>query len=272
MAIHRMGEMNIQPALPRLQFVRSLAASSLLVAVVLCSLFGNSNATAGNAPLAQSNQVVVVTIADWSQHTGTLRSFERRDNHWQPVLAATPVVIGKNGAAWGIGLHPAQAGQQKREGDGKSPAGVFALTSAFGYAETLTTAMPYQAMTATHYCVDVPHSALYNQIVDQQVVGAAAVADSTEPMRRDLHVNGDDAYRLGLYVAHNVPARASAGSCIFVHLWRDADHGTAGCTAMAPAALEAITAWLNPDQSPVLVLLPDAEYARLQADWALPSW
>lgn len=243
-----------------------------LLPMLLLATLGSTIATAASSPLAQSQQVVVVTTAGWSQHTGTLRSFERRDGRWQPVLAATPVVIGTHGAAWGIGLHPPQTGEQKREGDGKSPAGVFALTSAFGYAETATTAMPYQAMTADHYCVDVPSSPLYNRIVDQRTVAAADVSGSTEPMRRDLHVNGDMAYQTGLFVAHNVPARANAGSCIFVHLWKNADSGTAGCTAMAPAALDAIMKWLKPAQQPVLVLLPEVEYQRLQNEWQLPDW
>jgi hypothetical protein len=35
--------------------------------------------------------------------------------------------------------------------------------------------------------------------------------------------------------------------------------------------MAALLAWLRPDANPVFVLLPDAEYARLQAAWHLPA-
>ena len=59
----------------------------------------------------------------------------------------------------------------------------------------------------------------YNQIVDADVVGAAAVKGSTEPMRRDIHVHGDQRYREGFVIVSNPDAVPQAGSCIFGHLW-----------------------------------------------------
>lgn len=60
--------------------------------------------------------------------------------------------------AWGCGLYqsPAQ-GPFKKEGDGRSPAGVFALPSAFGSAEALPAdapGFPYLHTLATTYCVE----------------------------------------------------------------------------------------------------------------------
>ena len=44
------------------------------------------------------------------------------------MTTAAPVSVGRNGAAWGLGLHAAQPqGPQKQEGDGRAPAGVFTL-------------------------------------------------------------------------------------------------------------------------------------------------
>ena len=62
-----------------------------------------------------------------------------------------------------------------------------------------------------------------------------------------------------------------AGSCIFAHLWKTPDTATAGCTAMAPATMDAVLAWLDPAQRPVFVLLPASEYRALQAAWRLPE-
>jgi zinc D-Ala-D-Ala dipeptidase len=51
------------------------------------------------------------------------------------------MVVGRNGLAWGIGVVPTDDAQVrsesapvKREGDGRAPAGIFALSTAFGYA------------------------------------------------------------------------------------------------------------------------------------------
>ncbi len=221
-------------------------------------------------PWASARQLVVVVPPDRDSHQALLRRFERTGGAWHAVGAAVPVVIGRAGTAWGVGLHPPQPGLQKREGDGRSPAGVFALGTAFGYAPAADTALPYQAMTAGDWCIDVDGSPLYNRIVDDREVGPAAVAGSTEPMRRDLHADGDMRYRLGFVVEHNPAGTPHAGSCIFAHLWRSPDSTTAGCTAMAEPAMLTLLGWLKPEDSPAFVLLPAADYQRLQARWQLP--
>jgi hypothetical protein len=40
---------------------------------------------------------------------------------------------------------------------------------------------------------------------------------------------------------------------------------------MDDAVMESLLAWLRPERRPIFVLLPDAEYARLQASWGLPT-
>jgi L,D-peptidoglycan transpeptidase YkuD (ErfK/YbiS/YcfS/YnhG family) len=223
-------------------------------------------------PWSNAQQVVVVVTPDWNANQGALRTYERADGKWRQVGESEPVTVGRNGSAWGLGLHPdPKAGPLKREGDGRSPAGVFGIGDAFGYAQHADTALPYDAMQASHYCMDVSGSPLYNRIVDAQAVGAEAVAGSTEPMRLDLHSAGDQRYRLGFVIEHNPQARRGAGSCIFAHLWRKPAESTAGCTAMDDPTMTRLLAWLRPDQHPVFVLLPTDEYAGLRDAWQLPT-
>ncbi|WP_368563427.1 L,D-transpeptidase [Pseudoxanthomonas sp. UTMC 1351] len=231
-----------------------------------------SASAAGPVPNA-SRQLVVVTVPTWDSAEGLLRRFQRdsADGQWVAVDAPTAVTIGRAGAAWGRGLHPAQpSGPQKKEGDGRAPAGVFAIGEAFGYGERVATGLTYSPMQATQYCIDVADSPLYNRIVDTRAVGEAAIEGSTEPMRRDVHVNGDARYKLGFVIQHNPDNVAAGGSCIFAHLWKAPGEATAGCTAMAEPAMRGLLSWLQEDQWPVFVLLPDAEYARWQAAWQLP--
>jgi L,D-peptidoglycan transpeptidase YkuD (ErfK/YbiS/YcfS/YnhG family) len=253
-----------------------LSAMSLLFALGACAIAPEplpDPAAPATAPPwgGMHGQMVVVTVHGWDAATGTLARFERSNGGWRSIGDTAMVSIGRAGAAWGEGLHPPQDGPQKREGDGRSPAGVFQIGPAFGYAPGHDTALTYLPMQASHWCIDVPASPLYNRIVDASEAGADAVAGSTEPMRLDLHADGDQRYRLGFVIRHNDDARAGGGSCIFAHLWGTPGQATAGCTAMHDATMQELLAWLDPALEPLFVLLPADEYARLAPRWQLPD-
>lgn len=255
--------------MPRLQNL--LTTATAVIALSACantpSMF-----TAPNLPWSNANQMIVVTSADWNNVRGTLRRFERSGEDWQQVGNAEPVMLGRSGIAWGMGLHPAQSdGPQKREGDGRNPAGVFAIGPAFGYSATAETSLNYLPMQATSWCMDVPASPLYNQIVDSRNVGEQAVEGSSERMRLDLQTKGDDRYKLGFVIQHNPQNVRGMGSCIFAHLWGNPDKTTAGCTAMNELVMREALAWLKPAARPVFVQLTDADYDARQAAWQLPA-
>ena len=221
---------------------------------------------------SESRQMVLVVTPDWNTDHGVLRAYERKGDTWRPVASAQAVTIGHAGAAWGLGLNDAQPdGPQKQEGDGRSAAGVYRIGEAFGYASKTDTQMPYRALQESDYCMDVSGSPYYNRIVDTRDVGEQAVAGSSEPMRRDLHLNGDQLYKVGFVIEHNTRGHEKAGSCIFAHVWKSPTDATAGCTAMPEAAMRQLLAWLKPEDHPVFVLLPQKEYARLQSAWRLPN-
>jgi len=243
----------------------------LLLAVLLAACAAGTRPP-HELPWSATRQFVLVVTADWDTSHGTLRTYARDADAWRSTGVAVPVVIGRNGAAWGVGLHPAQTdGPIKHEGDGRSPAGVFAIGTAFGYAAAENLALPYRALAADDYCVDVSSSPLYNRIVAAHDVGAAAVTGSTEPMRRDIHANGDDAYKVGFVIEHNPTGTPGSGSCIFAHLWKSSESSTSGCTAMAEPALRELLHWLQPQQQPVIALLPQSAYHRLRQAWQLPD-
>jgi D-alanyl-D-alanine dipeptidase len=155
----------------------------------------------------------------------------------------------------------------KKEGDGKSPAGVFSLLESFGYAtaaESGIQTFPYRPLTPNTEGVDDPQSRSYNRIVEY-TPGAPKDWNSAEQMLRN-----DELYRWGVVVGHNTKPFAGAGSCIFLHLWEGPTKGTAGCTAMPLEKIEALVRWLDASKKPLLVQLPREEYERLKKDWELP--
>jgi D-alanyl-D-alanine dipeptidase len=258
------------------------------ILVYLLSIVGRSVPALAQAgtlksdALERSTQMIVVTTSDWNAVEGRLRRYERATVHekWRPVGEAISIVVGKNGLGWGIGVIAtngrnlrAASEPIKREGDGKAPAGVFALGTAFGYASQPLPGlkMPYLNLTPSIECVDDPGSKHYNRLVDRSV--EAPDWNSSEHMR-----SAGESYRWGVVVDHNGtvtgdtnPPEPGGGSCVFLHIWHSHDQGTVGCTAMSQIDLETLLTWLDPARMPLLVQLPEPAYERLMSHWMLPK-
>ena len=226
----------------------------------------------GPSPLAGSSQLVLVVAEGFTDNQARLRRFERQGGgSWRPVGDDVAVTLGKNGLAWGRGLHRAVPGDgpTKVEGDGRSPAGVFTFGTAFAYRPEDTwqpTKMPMHRVTGQTVCVETINSKWYNRIVDENTVAAV---DWTSP---DRMLRPDGLYRYGLMVDHNAPdTQPGAGSCIFFHLWRRPGAPTVGCTAMNEPAMQAVLAWMDASKKPLLVQLPRAELERLAPAWGVPE-
>ena len=238
-------------------------------ALLLASV-GMAATTLDDSPLKGAQQVLLVLTDGWDAVNGTMQRFQRDtvDAPWRALGPAVPVVVGKSGLAWGRGLASPPGGAPiKREGDGKAPAGVFRLSSAFGQTPNKPSdwQLPYRYLDDNVECVDDAASASYNQLTTRSS-GTSAGWSSSEKMWQE------PLYKWGVVVDYNVaPAtQAGGGSCIFLHTWKGPDRGTAGCTAMEEPALTTTIAWLAPARHPLLVQLPRAEYNRLKAAWGLP--
>jgi D-alanyl-D-alanine dipeptidase len=205
-------------------------------------------------------QLVMVTTADWATSTATLQRFERAGATapWKPVGKPLSALIGERGMGWGAGLltPPREAKAHKREGDRRSPAGVFRLTTAFGTAaKTSGLKMPVLPLSPTLEAIDDPASRYYNRIVDR-----AQIAKPDWKSSERMSTVPD--YALGVVIAHNPRQEPGAGSCIFFHLWLGNRRGSAGCTLLREADLATLIRWLDPAREPVLVQLPEAEVPR----------
>jgi D-alanyl-D-alanine dipeptidase len=255
--------------------------SSSFLSLVIFFLIGGLILNAGaheqvNRGIATSRQLVVVTTESWNAVDGELRRYERKktDQTWKAVGEMIPVVVGRNGMAWGEGLHGAVpiSGKDsypvKKEGDGCSPAGIFSLSSAFGYApreQAGNLKLPYTQAVKTLECVDDSQSTQYNKVIDRNSVNNPDWK-SSEQMLRD-----DDQYRLGVIVDYNPKGQAGCGSCIFMHIWEGPGKGTAGCTAMAADSMEEVLRWLDAEKRPALAQLPRDEFERYRKLWRLPE-
>jgi D-alanyl-D-alanine dipeptidase len=247
------------------------ASAAVAVASALMCAMGVGSLRAAESPLRGSQQVLLVLTDGWDSMAGTMQRFEREPvtAPWRAVGPTVPVVVGRTGLAWGRGLAPspvAGSGPVKREGDGKAPAGVFHLSTAFGQvaARPAGWQLPYRFLADNVECVDDVASALYNQLTTKSAAARPDWASSEKMWKEPL-------YKWGVVVDHNAAApQPGGGSCIFLHIWNGPDRGTAGCTAMAEPALTTTIAWLTPSRRPLLVQLTRADYDRLKSAWDLP--
>jgi L,D-peptidoglycan transpeptidase YkuD (ErfK/YbiS/YcfS/YnhG family) len=222
-------------------------------------------------PLGAEVRQLIVSIAPvWSSSQGTLQRFERdADGAWTKVGEAVPVLYGKLGLAWGRGVRGGdESGLRKREGDGRTPAGAFALGTIYGNDSRLPDGadFPYHQVTEFDAWPDDPKNPFYNRHVTVDAAHPPAWFAS-QRMR-----TGDPAYRWRVEIRHNAdPIEPGAGSATFFHIRRGETRPTSGCTTMAEPALRNMVIWLRAAAKPHYVLLPRAEYARLWKAWNLPA-
>ncbi|MFT6080117.1 MAG: L,D-peptidoglycan transpeptidase YkuD (ErfK/YbiS/YcfS/YnhG family) [Planctomycetota bacterium] len=253
--------------------MKRLSCLGLLALLAACSVQPERALLALDLPAA-TTQVILSTTSSWHDPTAIVRCFERSGEGWQVVelgltangLPADGVSasIGRSGLGWGLGMHVDGDGPRKREGDGRAPAGIFSLGTAFGYAAIAPAgmALPYRQSTDRDYFVDASDSPVYNQwqsIPIAEPNTPKARWNSCERMRRD-----DAVYELGMVVNHNtsdaVPGR---GSAIFLHVWAGEGESTSGCTAMSLANLRRVMMWLRSDAQPLLVQVPSDQLSHL---------
>jgi L,D-peptidoglycan transpeptidase YkuD (ErfK/YbiS/YcfS/YnhG family) len=245
----------------------SPARAALLTCIILLT---TANVLAQTGPVSRSRQTLLVLTDDWNSRRGEMRLFERTSGGpWIQNGPVIPVVLGFNGLGWGLGLHDDQEpGPVKREGDGRSVAGIFPLGSAFGSDPPgrLKLKIPYEQMTKDFECVDDPASSHYNQVLDTSGVPERDWR-SSEQMLHDH----DGEYRLGVEVEHNLhPSVPGGGSCIFLHVWHSPTARTTGCTAMSLTDMERVAAWLDPDKRPLMAQYPESERERFARMYGLP--
>ena len=140
--------------------------------------------TTTNSPIPEdSGQMILVLTDSPTSTTGNLAYFERQNakSSWVQINKTIPVVIGRSGLGWGRGLNSIDSSKLpiKVEGDGRSPAGVFELSAAFGYAskkDMQGLKIPYIPVTEMVECIDDVKSSYYNQIVSRDGIDKSRLA------------------------------------------------------------------------------------------------
>jgi len=216
-----------------------------------------------------STQAVVGLTNSWDSSTITVVLYQKDGDTWQKIAGPWTGRCGKTGLAWGKGIHPSLKGPTKREGDWRTPAGVFSIGGAWGYDASIKKhpKLFYRKVTPRDLWVEDPASPHYNRHLVLNHEPRAAWEKKAQ-MKQD-----DYPHSLKLFVAHNAPPKPTpgAGSAIFFHIWRGGGaKPTSGCTTLPEPALRQLVSLINPDRHPLYIALPKPEYDRLRTPWKLP--
>ena len=210
----------------------------LSTALVLVFIAPEAAANFCPRPLHRATRLVIVTVPDMTSVKATLHIFTRKtpaDATWERAAQPEPAVVGAAGIGWAEDFHHLAKKDEpvKREGDKRTPAGIFRIAGPFGF-ETSKVSGYTKLQAGKSFCVDDPTSLLYGRIVDKRL---AATTKSSEDM------SAVPGLRRGLMVDYPARRGAKAGSCIFIHVWDGAEAGTNARVGMPEERITVLQEW-----------------------------
>ncbi len=175
-----------------------------------------------------ANQLFIV--AGVGQTTAWVSMHEKDASGEWHQLMSTPGFIGK----YGLG--------KTKEGDAKTPVGVFRFNKAFGIAADPGCAIPYIRVDENIYWSgDDRPGMMYNQMVNIREL---------PDLRKDASehiVDYDPAYTYCLNISYNENGVPGLGSAIFLHCFRGDRPYTGGCIALPVDKMHFVMQKVHPD-------------------------
>jgi L,D-peptidoglycan transpeptidase YkuD (ErfK/YbiS/YcfS/YnhG family) len=195
-----------------------------------------SIAKSNKKQLENVSQLLVVFNEKPESFSAVFVALEKKGKNWFVKQSPINAGIGKNGFA---------LPNQKREGDGKSPTGIFKLGKLFSYEKQSGTLLENQQTTKEDKWIDDVNSPDYNK----HIIGVTQ-AKSYE----NLLLN-TDVYKYCTVIEYNTnPVVKGKGSAIFFHLALNPSSFTLGCVAINEIYMELMVNWLDPKQNPTIIM------------------
>ena len=163
------------------------------------------------------------------------KKYESQDNPIWHQVGLFNGRIGRNGAV---------ENDLKKEGDGKTPKGVYYLKDAFGINK-IELNYPYRVLDGSEYWVDDVNSEFYNtmQIVKD---GEKPSFNSAEHL-----IDVKTEYQYAMVIDYNNPPVAGKGSAIFLHV--ENNKATSGCVAVSKENMIRILNWIDYGKTKILI-------------------
>lgn len=184
---------------------------------------------------------LILVVAEGSRTTTTCYS-RQSDGTWEPEadLTAMRGFVGSGGIA-----------HNRKRGTRKSPAGLWAIGSAFGLNDPPEgLQLPWRPITPQSDWVGDAGSPYFNTWQERDDPNV----DGTWNRRHSEHLaDFDETYTYACVIEYNTPPYAvpDRGFAIFFHV---SDHPTSGCVALEEADMVRTLQWLNPHRNPHILV------------------
>lgn len=133
---------------------------------------------------------------------------------------------------------------KKREGDQKTPTGLYSLDQAFGILRSPGTKMPYVKVNRQHYWCGDSGSGYYNRLIRKNETGHNCGGEHL--------IDYKGVYDYAVSIGYNKKGKPGKGSAIFLHCSRG--RATAGCVAIPKKYMKKVLKKLDPASSPQILI------------------
>lgn len=202
--------------------------------------------------VGNAEQVLVVAAFSEDATDAWVSLHEKQaDGTWHMVMT-TPGFIGKNGLG------------KTKEGDAKTPKGVFHFNRAFGIADDPGSKIPYvKADDNTYWSGDLREGFHYNELVNTKDLPDLDVNECEHITDYIYH------YQYCLNISYNEKGTPGLGSGIFLHCFGPAKPFSAGCVAIPEEQMK--YTMQNVDENTVIVI---DTYEKLSGtdEWPDSTW
>lgn len=186
--------------------------------------------------IGDSKQIIIVFNDKASFISSHLKAFELSDSGWVAVDSLDfPANIGSGGFA--------QYGK-KREGDRKSPTGLYTIRQYFSKFPNYEAKLEKINVTKNTIWVDDLKDSLYNSLYEQ-----GKIRKNGEKLLRQ-----DALYDYVMVIDYNTERIPGLGSAIFLHCWRGPGKPTLGCVAVEKKNILKLMSWIDANKHPIIIM------------------
>ncbi|MCD7840015.1 MAG: hypothetical protein LUG46_05225, partial [Erysipelotrichaceae bacterium] len=178
-----------------------------------------------------TNKIIVVTASSTTATTGTFRYFKKSNGTWKEIIYTT-AYLGQKGI------------NKTKEGDRKTPTGLYHFSKLMGIASNPGTQMTYTKITKSMYwCGDKKY---YNQFIDESKQTHNCNHSNDEHL-----IDYTNEYQYVAALDYNSSCTYGKGSAIFLHCTGNTKY-TGGCVAISKSNMKKMMTEI--DENTVIII------------------
>ena len=203
---------------------------------------------------ASADQMLIVAAFNETATDAWVSLHEKQEDGSWCMVMTSPGFIGKNGLG------------KTKEGDAKTPTGVFRFNRAFGIADDPGSLIPYVKVDEdTYWSGDMREGFHYNELVNLQDLPELDIesGDSEHIVDYPYH------YQYCLNISYNEEGTPGLGSAIFLHCLAPAKPFTGGCVSIPEDHMKWVMQHVDEDTA---VVIDTYEALAGTDEWPDSTW